>query len=113
MPLREASRRNLCKPRLLVESEFRLRFNKLKLLRTSWGDSAVQDNLDAKGRKVNVPGFDQRIQKGHTVFERHVEDIRVQELENRNPHFFEAAIAESGHQVKPVLAFQFLSARLS
>ena len=70
--------------------------------------SAVQDDFHAEGLEVDVPGFDQRIQERDTVLNRHVEDIRVQELENHYPHLLIASIAELSHQAEPVFTFQFL-----
>ena len=42
------------------------------------------------------------------MFNRQIEDIRIQKLEHRDPHLFVASIAESSHRAEPVLTLQFL-----
>src|SRR2546425_700245 len=59
-------------------------------------------------REVDIPGFDQRIQKGNAVFNGHIESIRVQELENADSHRFIALAAESRHRAEPGFTVQFV-----
>ena len=46
--------------------------------------------------------------KVDAVFIRQVKDIRIQELENDDPHLFIALVAESSHPAEPAFTFQFL-----
>src|ERR1700687_1361149 len=48
------------------------------------------------------------MQEGHAVLNGHVEDIRLQELENADSHRFIATAAESSHGVEPGFTFQFV-----
>ena len=46
--------------------------------------------------------------KGDTVFDRDIEDVCVQKLENGDPHLLVASVAELSHQPEPLFTFQFL-----
>src|SRR3981189_881920 len=56
---------------------------------------------------INTQASKHAIQEGYAVFNRHVEDIRVQKLKNDDPHLFIASAAVSSHQMEPVFTFQF------
>src|SRR6266566_780514 len=56
--------------------------DKRESLRLPWDDAVVQDDLQTERRQVDVPGFDQRIQERDAVLSRHVEDVRIEELEH-------------------------------
>ena len=71
-------------------------------------EPAVWDDFHAKGLEVDIPGVDDRIEEGDAVFNRDVEDVRVQKLENGNAHLLVAAAAELGHQAQPLFILQFL-----
>src|SRR5712691_4694770 len=71
--------------------------------------SPVQYDFQRKGLEINVPALNQRIKECDAVFDRHLEDIRIQEFENRDPRLFIAALGESSHQAEPFFTFQFLS----
>src|SRR5207247_6684526 len=94
--------------RLFIEGLLRLLFDELELLGVAGSQPPVQHYLHAEASKVDVPGFDQRIQEGHAIFRREVEDVRVQELEDDHSHVFVAAAAQSCHQADPVLALKLL-----
>ena len=53
-------------------------------------------------------GFDQRIEERDGVFDRDVEDVRLQELEHDDPRLLVASAGESSHESKPRLIVQFL-----
>ena len=72
-------------------------------MRIPWGQSPIQDDFHTEAGKVDIPGFNQRVQKGDAIFCGQVEDIGVQELEDEDPHLLIAAPAEPGYQVEPVL----------
>src|SRR5713101_5261813 len=73
-----------------------------------WGESSVKHDIHAEGREVDIPRVDQRIQEGNAVFQRHVEDVRVQKLEDHDAHLLVASAARSSHRAEPFFAFQFL-----
>src|SRR5579872_1282834 len=97
----------LFQTRLRLGRRFMFLFQELKSLDALQGQSAVQHDFHAKGLQVDVPGFDQRIEKRRAVFDRHMEDIRIQKLKNHDPRLFIASIAEPGYQAEPVFTFQF------
>src|SRR5207237_3736759 len=83
----------LLKARLYDERLLRFALDELKSLQVPQSQSAVENNFHPEGLEINVPGFNQRIEKRHKVFNRHFEDIRIQELENGDPHVFVASVA--------------------
>jgi len=84
-------------------------FHKLEFLRVPGRQAAVQDNLHPERREVDVPRFDQGFEKRDAVFDRDVEDIRLQELEHNDSHLLIASVGESRHEAEPVFIVQFLS----
>ena len=96
----------LLKPGLYVEWTFRFAFYEIKPLQVPESQPVVEDNLYAKSRKVNVPGLDQRIHERYAVVNGHVEDVRVQKLQNHDPRLFIASLAEPGHHAQPFLTCQ-------
>ena len=96
------------KSRLFLKGLVGFCFHELKFAGLPWGYSPVQDDFYAKSRQINIPGFNQRIQEGVAILQRHVEDIRIQEVEHDDPHLFIAPVAQSSHQAEPVFALQFL-----
>src|SRR5947207_3745199 len=71
--------------------------------------SPVQYDVHAKSLEVDIPGLDQRIEERHAVRDRDMENIRIQELEDGDPHLFIAALAQASHQAEPLFTVQFLS----
>src|SRR5437899_1356533 len=63
-------------PRLFLEV-VGFPFNKLKSPGVPRSQATVQNNLHSKRGEVDVPGFNQRIQKSGTVLNRQIEDIGV------------------------------------
>src|SRR6266478_2599492 len=86
----------------------RFSFDKLEFPCVTGNQSAIQDNFHAESRQIDVPGFDEWVQKRNTIFARYVEDVRVQELQNAHAHRFVATAAESRYGLKPGFAFQFV-----
>src|SRR5256714_7068199 len=82
--------------------------DKLESLRHSWDDAVVEDNLQTERRKVDVPGFNQRIQERDAVLSGHVEDVRIEELEHDDPHLLIAAATEPSHHPEPVVILEFV-----
>src|SRR5437588_11956091 len=76
-------------------------FDKLEFLCIIRNKSPVQDDFHAEGREIDIPGFDQGIQEGNAVLDGHVEDIRVEELEDADPHRFITSAAKSRYRVEP------------
>src|SRR6185295_6357323 len=68
----------------------------------------VQDDFYPKCRQINVPGFNQRIQEGHAVINRKVEDVCVKEFEHGDPRLLITSLAESSHPAEPLFAVEFL-----
>src|SRR6476646_5581728 len=95
-------------PRLDGKTLFRFSFNEFKSLRAANGQSAVQDNLHVEGLQINVPGLDQRIQERDAVFNRDVEDIRIEKLQDRYPRLLVTPLAELRYQTEPLFTFQLL-----
>src|SRR6266516_3242823 len=91
---RAAERRILkefLEPGLFADRLFDFPLDKLESLRLPWDDAVVEDNLQTERRKVDVPGFNQRIQERDAVLSGHVEDVRIEELEHDDPHLLIAA----------------------
>src|SRR5438552_13584090 len=59
---------------LFVDSRHRRPFDELESLRVPGRQAAVQHDLHAECRKVDIPRFDQRIEKRDAVLDRDVED---------------------------------------
>src|SRR3989449_5953382 len=95
-------------PGLFDEGLFGLQLDKLKLLHVSGDQSVVQDDFQSKRGEVDVPGCNQRIQEGDTVFNGYVEDVGIEELENDDAHFLVAAAAELRYRPQPRFVLQFL-----
>ena len=87
---------------------FGFQFDELEFLHVPHDESLVQDDFQSERRKVDVPGFNQRIQERDTVLNGHVEDVRIEELEHENAHLFIAPAADLRHRPEPGFVFQFL-----
>src|SRR5690242_851020 len=94
--------------RLFDEVLFGFQFDKLKLLHVPSDQSVIEDDFQSKRRQVDVPGFNHRIQERNAVFNGHMEDIRLEELEHEYAHRFVAAAAEFRHPPQPRFVLQFL-----
>src|SRR5881628_745592 len=108
---RAAERRILeefLEPGLLADRLFGFPLDKLESLRLPWDDAVVEDNLQTERRKVDVPGFNQRIQERDAVLSGHVEDVRIEELEHDDPHLLIAAATEPSHHPEPVVILEFV-----
>src|SRR5690242_3626205 len=92
---------------LTLDNRLRLLFYILESLDSLEGQPAVQHDFYAKGFEVDVPRLDQRIEKRDAIFDRYMEDICIQKLENHHPHFLIASLAQPGYQTQPVFTFQF------
>src|SRR5438552_17860812 len=68
---------------------------------------AVQHDLHTEGCEVDVPRFNERIEKRHAVFGGDVEDIRLQELEHDDSHVFITAVGESSDEAELLFVVQF------
>ena len=79
----------------------RFPFDKLEFLCIIRNKSPVQDDFHAEGREIDIPGFDQGIQEGNAVLDGHVEDIRVEKLEDADPHRLITSAAKSRYRVEP------------
>ena len=95
-------------PRLFVDGWDGFAFHELKFFRVPGRQAAVQDDLHRERREVDVPRFDQRIQKRDAILRRNVEDICFQELKHHDPHLLVASVAESSDETKPVFIVQLL-----
>ena len=73
-----------------------------------WRQVAVQHDLHTERCEVDVPRFDQRIEKRHAVVDRDVEDIRLEELEHDDPHLLVRPVGESSDEPEPVFIVRFL-----
>src|SRR5579883_1023940 len=82
-------------------------FHKLKFFCVAWNESPIQYDFHAKGRQVDIPRFDQRVQKRSAVLNRDVKGIRVQELEDAYAHRFIALAAEARYRTEPTFTLQF------
>src|SRR4029450_4514627 len=69
-------------PWLFVDRWSGVPFDELESLRVPGRQAAAQDDLHRERREIDVPRFDQRIEKRDAVFGRHVEDVCLQELED-------------------------------
>ena len=87
----------------------RFPFDKLNFLRLTRNKPPIQNDFHAESREIDIPGFDQRIQEGNAVLRGHVEDVRVQELEDADAHGFVAFAAKSPERVEPGFTLQFIS----
>src|SRR5213596_2747904 len=106
---RTAERRILkefLEPGLFADRLVGFPLDKLESLRLSWDDAVVEDNLQTERRKVDVPGFNQRIQERDAVLSGHVEDVRIEELEHDDPHLLIAAATELSHHPEPVVILE-------
>src|SRR3989475_11851254 len=83
-------------------------FDELEFLRVSGRQAAVQHYLHPERREIDVPRFDQRTEKRDAVFDREVEDIRLQELEHDDSRLLVTSVGESRHETEPVFIVQFL-----
>ena len=68
----------------------------------------VQDDVEGKGREVDAPGFDQRIEERDAVLGGEVEDVGVEELQHDHPGLFVASVAQLRHHMEPVVILQLL-----
>src|SRR5207247_931037 len=75
-------------PGLFDEVLFGFQFDELEFLHVPHDESLVQDDFQSERRKVDVPGFNQRIQERDTVLNGHMEDVRIEELEHENAYLF-------------------------
>src|SRR5207302_4996594 len=83
-------------------------FAKFQLFCISMNDSPIKFNIHAKGRYVDIPEFDKRVQKGSAVRNRDVKDIGVQKLEDAYAHRFIALAAEARHRTESGFTLQFV-----
>src|SRR2546425_13347098 len=81
-------------PGLFDEVLFGLELDELKLLHVPGDKSVIENDFQSKGREVDVPRFNQRIQERDTVVNGDVEDVRIEELEHENAHRLIASTAE-------------------
>src|SRR5712664_4579948 len=92
---RRAAERRILKeflePGLFADRLYGFPLDKLESLRLPWDDAVVEDNRQTERRKVDVPGFNQRIQERDAVLCGDVEDVRIEELEHDDPHLLIAA----------------------
>src|SRR5208337_4093289 len=93
--------------RLFFRGRCVLRWHKLKMNLPLGREAFVQEHIEGECLHFDVPGIDHRVQKRGAVLNRQVEYIRVQELQNRGPHFFVGLAAKLGHAAQPVFVFQF------
>ena len=70
--------------------------------------AAVQHDLHTEGRQIDVPRFNQGLEKRDAVFVGNVEDVRLQELEHDDAHLPIASAGESSHAAEPPFIVQFL-----
>src|SRR6266571_1031069 len=86
---RAAERRILqerLEPGLFDEVLFGLELDELELLHVPGDESVIENDLQSKGREVDVPRFNQRIQERDAVLDGHMKDVRIEELEHKNAH---------------------------
>src|SRR5207247_2920615 len=108
---RTAERRILkefLEPGLFADRLVGFPLDKRESLRLPWDDAVVEDNLQTERRKVDVPGFNQRIQERDAVLSGHVEDVRIEEREHGDPHLHIAAATEPRHHPEPVVILEFV-----
>src|SRR6266516_845665 len=95
---RRAAERRILKeflePGLFDEVLFGLELDELKLLHVPGDQSVIENDFQSKGREVDVPRFDQRIQERVAVLDGHMKDVRIEELEHENAFFNETATTE-------------------
>src|ERR1700722_1892813 len=68
----------------------------------------VQHNLQPKGRQVDIPTFDQRLQKRRTVLLRNAERIRIQKLQDADSQPFVTSPCQTRYRTQPGLVVQFV-----
>src|SRR6266581_994741 len=83
--------------------------NKFKFLQVGRRDFAIQDDLQTECGEIDVPRYDQGIQKSDATVRGDVEHVRIQEFENRDAHLLITSTALPSHDPEPVFPFQFLS----
>src|SRR6059036_382435 len=109
---RRAAERRILKeflePGLFADRLVGFLLDKRESLRLPWDDAVVEDNRQTERRKVDVPGFNQRIQERDAVLSGHVEDVRIEELEHDDPHLLIAAATELSHHTEPVVILEFV-----
>src|SRR5437870_2585414 len=72
-------------------------------------NSAIQEDVQAEGPKIDVPRYNQRIQERDAAFGRYVKNICIQKFENGDAHLFITSVALPGYCSEPIFASQFLS----
>src|SRR5438876_11329637 len=86
---RRAAERRILKeflqPGLFADRLVGFPLDKLESLRLPRDDAVVYVYLQTERRKVDVPGFNQRLQEGDAVLSGHVEDVRIEELDHDDP----------------------------
>ena len=80
--------------------------DELESFHISGDDPGVQDDIQSKGREVDVPGFDQRLQERDALFPGQMENVGIEELEDDDAHLLEASAAEVRDHAEPVFVAQ-------
>jgi hypothetical protein len=68
--------------------------------------SAVQYDFHTKAVKFDIPACNEWVEKRYAVFNRNVEDIRVQKVKNHHSRLFIAPLADSGYAMNPLFVFK-------
>src|SRR5947209_3800341 len=91
---------------LYFKGRFGFRFPEFELLQMTASQSAVQYDFHAKAVEFDIPALNEWVEKRYAIFNRNVEDIRIQEFKDQDTRVFIGPLANSRHAVNPFFVFK-------
>ena len=68
LPAERSVLQEFSEPRLVLERLVGFSFNERQIPRVPRGEPVIQHNFHTEGRKVDIPGLNQRVEEGNAVF---------------------------------------------